>query len=59
MTPQDLIRCMADYGTLSGKAFAEKWPDVSNRQLELARISNASTWDVGARVFCDIAREIA
>ena len=59
MTRDDLIRCMADYGTLSGKAFAEKWPAVVERQLHLARISNAQTWEVGARVFCDIAREIA
>jgi hypothetical protein len=55
----DLIQCMKDYATLSGKAFAEKWPAVVERQLHLARTSNAATWDVGARVFCDIAREIS
>jgi hypothetical protein len=58
VTPSHLIQCMKDYGTLSGKSFHSKYPDIAGRQLEIARRHNAHEWEVGSRVFVEIAKEM-
>ena len=58
MTPSQLIQCMRDYGTLSAKQFHAKYPEFVERERKLATLRNCHTWEIGASVFIEIAKEM-